>query len=35
VYAYSPEDHGDHHQSVVLTFALLQGHNILTENEQF
>ena len=35
IYAGSPEDHGDHLQSVLLSFAQLQGHYILTKNEQF
>ena len=35
IYAYSPEDHDDHRQSVLLSFAQYQGHYILTKNEQF
>ena len=31
IYAYSPDDLGDHPQSVLLSFAQQQGHYILTK----
>jgi len=35
VYVYSPEDHGDHPQLVLVSFTQQQGHYILTKNESF